>query len=164
MANNYILFSEEITDLTAKEKEWLLKVLKNMDDVCDDSPDDESAEACVKWILGELDEASVDLDYWPDFSWQMENSSLWIYSEEGGNLNNVATLAQAFLKRFRPNRYWSFEYAYTCSKPRIGEFGGGGAFITAKEIKWLEPWQRIAEEETITDAAALLGQRVEDSE
>jgi hypothetical protein len=112
----------------------------------------------MEWMLSELNEASVDLDYWPDFDWQLstEERELWIYSEESGNLNNVATLAQAFLKRFRPSGYWSFEYAYTCSKPRVGEFGGGGAFITAKEIKWLEPWQRIAEEETITDAANLL--------
>ena len=43
-------------------------------------------------------------------------------------------LVQKFLKRFRPDQWWSLTYAATCSKPRVGEFGGGAVFVTADEI------------------------------
>jgi hypothetical protein len=61
---------------------------------------------------------------------------LWIYAEEGGDVERVAHLVQKFLKKFRPEECWSLSYATTCSKPRVGEFGGGAVFVTAADIKW----------------------------
>ena len=36
-------------------------------------------------------------------------------------------------------------YATTCSKPRVGEFGGGVIVVTADEIEWLDA-QSIADD------------------
>ena len=58
---------------------------------------------------------------------------LWFYAEESGSPDNVAWLVQKFLKRFRPDQCWSLTYAATCSKPRVGEFGGGAVFVTADD-------------------------------
>jgi hypothetical protein len=61
---------------------------------------------------------------------------MWLYAEEGAELDLVAHLVQKFLRKFRPNDCWSLTYATTCSKPRVGEFGGGAVFVTAAEIKY----------------------------
>ena len=71
---------------------------------------------------------------------------LWVYAEEYGNPDNVAWLVQKFLKTFRPDQCWSLTWASTCSKPRIGEFGGGAIFVTADEIKWQNAYQFIDDE------------------
>ena len=55
---------------------------------------------------------------------------------DGADLERVAHFVQQFLKSFRPGDCWSLTYATTCSKPRVGEFGGGAVFVTAAEIKW----------------------------
>jgi hypothetical protein len=39
------------------------------------------------------------------------------------------------LQKFDPEGQVAFEWSEDCSKPRIDAFGGGAAFITAKEIK-----------------------------
>ncbi len=61
---------------------------------------------------------------------------LWLYTDDYGNPGTVAHLVQKFLKKFRPQDCWSLTYATTCSKPRVGEFGGGAVFVTAGEIRW----------------------------
>ena len=58
---------------------------------------------------------------------------LWVYAEESGSPDNVAWLVQKFLKKFRPDQCWSLTYSTTCSKPRVGEFGGGAVFVTADD-------------------------------
>ena len=65
-----------------------------------------------------------------------------------GNADNVAWLVQKFLKKFRPDQCWSLTYATTCSKPRVGEFGGGAVFVTADEIKWQNAYDFIEEQRT----------------
>ena len=37
-------------------------------------------------------------------------------------------------------------YARTCSKPRVGEFGGGAVFVTADEVKWENAYDFVEEE------------------
>ena len=61
---------------------------------------------------------------------------LWLYAEDWGDASNVAWLVQKFLKQFRPDQCWSLTYSATCSKPRVGEFGGGAVFVTADTIQW----------------------------
>ena len=43
-------------------------------------------------------------------------------------------------------------YATTCSKPRVGEFGGGAVFVTAHEIKWQNAYDFVEQERTAFEA------------
>ena len=74
----------------------------------------------------------ADGDDRPD-SW---GRHLWIHGGGNGYVDGAACLVRKFLKRFRPDQCWSLTYATTCSKPRVGEFGGGAVFVTAEEIHW----------------------------
>ena len=71
-----------------------------------------------------------------DFEGTGKDRHAWIYAEESGDPARLAHLVQKFLKQFRPDQCWSLTYATTCSKPRIGEFGGGAVFVTADAIRW----------------------------
>ena len=46
----------------------------------------------------------------------------------------------------RPDQCWSLTYATTCSKPRLGEFGGGAVFVTADNIRWNNSYDFVAEQ------------------
>jgi len=59
----------------------------------------------------------------------------------------IALLAKTFLRRFRPDQCWSLTYAIHCSKPRVGEFGGGAIFVTADKINHLNAYDWIAQQQ-----------------
>ena len=58
----------------------------------------------------------------------------------------MAHLVQKFLKKFRPADCWPLTYSETCSKPRVGEFGGGALFVTATDVKWQSAFSFIEQE------------------
>src|ERR1700722_15164163 len=124
MAENYLLFSEQIVSITEEEEAWIRQVL--------DVEDEKSA------VLKEagLRVKAVDVDCWPGFEWDVRDAELWIYSEESGYIEHVGEFVRAFLSRFRRDDCWSLTWAAACSKPRIGEFYGGGLFVTAKNAKF----------------------------
>jgi len=74
--------------------------------------------------------------------WQFEtdvdnsgtNHGLWLHSMYGG-VDAVCAFIQHLLQKFDPKSHVTFEWSHDCSKPRVDAYGGGAAFITAKEIK-----------------------------
>lgn len=48
----------------------------------------------------------------------------------------------------RLNETVGFEWADTCSKPRLDAFGGGAMFVTATEIRGMHTSRWLAEQES----------------
>lgn len=149
MANNYLVFSEVVPQLTAEEEAWLRQQLQlvavqdgqevEIDDV-DDAP--QSAQWSGPRFLRDnaglnsaCDVRGFQFEFHDDHEPEGWGRHLWLYAEEYGEPGIVAWLMQKFLKRFRPSQFWSLTYATSCSKPRVGEFGGGTVFVTADEIQ-----------------------------
>ena len=168
MANNYLEFSEVLTQLSEEEAAWL----KNQLEIVFVFGDKEYAEGELPEGLAEKDadwvgcRAYRDMeDYEPDlyegvgFAHKLYEKDaddrtnwgrhLWVYADESGDVDRVVHLVQKFLKKFRPDQCWSLTYATTCSKPRVGEFGGGAVFVTAKETKWQNASDFIKDQEQI---------------
>jgi hypothetical protein len=59
---------------------------------------------------------------------------IWLHSESGG-IDAVCAFVQHLLQKYDAAPFISFEWSHDCSKPRTDAFGGGAAYITAKEIK-----------------------------
>lgn len=116
MANNYITFSEEIDNLTAEETEWLKQTLKRNSKLSDES--------------------RLDFEYAFITDPVTKIDTMWIHSDENGSVEDTAAFMQRFLIKWRPDRFLTISWAETCSKPRIGEFGGGSVFVTAKRCYW----------------------------
>ena len=136
MANHYRLFSEAIDDIKPGERTWISHVLSLQND---------------NDIVSNLKKEGIELDdedsmiWWPGFEWELRDTdtNLWIYAQESGDLACVAAFVKAFLAKFRPNSCWSVTWADTCSAPRIGEFSGGGLFVSAKRIQFFTPDEQI---------------------
>jgi len=130
MADNYLQYSAQITDLTIEERKWLQSKI----DLIDAHESEDERE----------DDFNVDSD--ENYgSLVLEKNDLWLYSDEFGDPAAVADFVQAFLKKFRPDACFTFEWACTCSKPRLEEFGGGAVFITADSTEWLTTGEWVIE-------------------
>lgn len=160
MADHYLEFSETLTHLTDEQIDWLrnqletVHVIDGVEYTEDKLPDAGDAT----WIGCRVyrDMEDYDADYGEDVGFGYSFSEkvdedwgryLWIHSEEHGCVDRVAHLVQKFLREFRPDQCWSLTYAGTCSKPRVGEFGGGAVFVTATDIKYCNAWGFVEEQE-----------------
>jgi hypothetical protein len=65
---------------------------------------------------------------------------LWLHSSSGG-IDAVCAFIQHLLRKFQPGGCVSFEWSHDCTKPRTDAFGGGAAFITARQIKTMSTGQ-----------------------
>lgn len=133
MANNYSQFSETIDDITPEEVAWIERVLK-LD--CIDELEELRAELHIE---GDFDFN----DMWPHFDWALEGkdkSSLWLYCEEGFTEDHLTIFIREFINRFRPDFIMSITGSSTCSKPRVGEFGGWWLVISKDEVLGGNSW------------------------
>jgi hypothetical protein len=118
MPNFNMLFSEEIQHLTPIEKQWCETFLRRLERL---------GAVDFDYKLEEKEEGSP--------SW-----TLWLHGDE--NLSDTLIgFVQRFLAKHRPGESFSLSYAATCSKPLVGEFCGGAAFITARSAVW---WNETA--------------------
>jgi len=106
MANNYEQFSFAIDDVTEEEAEWLLGYVVPDSDYSDE------------------DEGPAGVTFAYDID------TVYVYNEGGeGDTEALISMLSSFLFKFRPQDMIGFEIAYTCSKPRTGEFGGTAVAI-----------------------------------
>ena len=119
MANSYLQFSELIKLASEEEVAWVRRQL------------DDDHHADRAWELPEDESLGFD---WRVFEEPAEARRLWLYTEESGDPLAVGRFVQAYLKRFQPTGSFALTYACTCDKPRVGEFGGGAIYVTAKSI------------------------------
>jgi len=166
MANNYQQFSVSINDLTDEEHAWLDKLLQAMADAPEILLDSENVgeggeELIADWKkfteqlgieLSDIVKAiayddSGDKGYGGQIVLSKERAGsfmtgeqlshyLWLYEEEGCNLESPIELIHQFFKKFRPTDYLILSWAETCSKMRVDEFGGGEVLITGDWVYW----------------------------
>lgn len=135
MANCYSQFSEMIENVTPEEAAWIETILRL------DPLEGDDLERLVKEL--EIDGKTFDFDGWPNFEWSTkgeDKGSLWLYSEENYTEEHLIAFVQAFLKRFRPDYIFRMSGAGTCSRPRVGEFGGFWLVISANKVVGGSTW------------------------
>ena len=157
MADNYTEFSEVIPKLNEKEEGWLKDQLEIVyvfgeKEYTDDTlPKDRSSDD-ADWVGCRVfrDVEDYECDAGADAGFQYEfcdsddedyGRHLWMYAQDWGYVDNAVQLVQKFLKTFRPDDCWSLAWATTCSKPKLGEFGGGAVFVTAKQVEHQDTWE-----------------------
>jgi hypothetical protein len=73
------------------------------------------------------------LENWT-FELEACEEGIWLHSDSGG-IDAVCAFVQHLLQKYDTAPFVSFEWSHDCSKPRTDAYGGGAAYITAKEIK-----------------------------
>lgn len=138
MANNYDHFAELIPDLTEEELAWVRKVLEPIE-----------AEELEDYCNLLENEFEVKLDEepdqdWPQFSWSIvHDNELLLTCDEHFNGDHIQWFMQAFLAKFRPGATFRMQWAWTCDKPRPGEFGGGWCMMTKDSCEWGSTWDSM---------------------
>ena len=133
MANNYTHFSFEFKINSPAEAEYLETVLQSADsydeggtakDIIDDVFEDYEEYGCLGF------------DY--KIECGADGGEVWIHDDGGeGNVDYVVQFLQAYMLKFKVRSPICFEFAFTCSSPRVGEFGGGAVIVFAHDSKWL---------------------------
>ena len=84
-------------------------------------------------------EICAKLDADEDVDWSVESGYIWFKSEESCDLDLVAAMAEALVEELDIDMPFVCSWAYTCSKMRPGEFGGG-AFVVRRgcETVWVD--------------------------
>lgn len=80
-----------------------------------------------------------DPEQFMGFGMEIQDNSLWINSEESGDVDQVAGLLHEFIRLFRPDDHVIFEWSWTCSKLRADGFSGGACYVSATETAWFNP-------------------------
>jgi hypothetical protein len=110
MANNYLQSSSMLAiseDQHAQAQAIIEKFMKQFDE------DDTVQDACVY--------CGIQVELEPD--------GVWIYGEESFDVDQAACLAQMLVDGLEIDEPFIFSWAYTCSKMRIDEFGGGACLV-----------------------------------
>lgn len=58
-----------------------------------------------------------------------ESSILWIHDDDSGDVESVIAFVLRLAAELDLTGLWGFEYANTCSRPRLDAFGGGAHVI-----------------------------------
>ncbi len=115
MADYWTLFSEIVPCKTKEQQDWLIQKLTGA--VKDD-----------------------DGTAYPPCEFAAEGKDVWVHSEDSGDIGALADTVAAFQERFEVEEPWSLSWAGTCSKPRVGDFGGGGIVIYKGKASSMNTW------------------------
>lgn len=77
--------------------------------------------------------ASIDID--------RSATTLWIRDEDHGDPEHVITFVRRCAEAFKLDGLWGFQWADTCSRPRLDGFGGGAHVVdlaTGQSFDWNE--------------------------
>lgn len=72
---------------------------------------------------------------------------VWFHGDESINVEHVAMIARELVECLELNEPFFCSWAYTCSKPRIDEFGGG-AFVIKRgyETYWCDARNHVEQQ------------------
>ena len=76
-----------------------------------------------------------------------EGRTLWIHDDEHGDVEAVIRFVLRLAAELDLTGLWGFEYALTCSRPRLDAFGGGAHVIdlgARKSIGWTSSQEWLA--------------------
>lgn len=141
MADNYSQFSEVIENLTDEEIVWLKEIPNGY-------IDDDITVGDVKEFFGLTQEHAEhygveDGFRFPHFDMKLneDDRTLWL-TDDGEWVNNdhLLLIVQKFIQKFRPDYIFKMTGAETCSKHRIGEFGGFWMVVSKDDFMASNTW------------------------
>jgi len=128
MANNYCELSSWM-DIPREKQDKARKIIER---VTKELEEDESG----------FGECMVDVEVQVD----EHRSGVWFHNDESANPEHVAEIARALVEELEIDEPFYCSWAYTCSKPRIDEFGGGAfAVKRGQDTFWIDARQAVEE-------------------
>jgi len=132
MAHNYTQFSVEVPLKNERQRAFFHRASLQL-----------SAELEDK---GYAENGSCDFAFTP--------TSVVLYSEECGEADYASGLIHSFFKTFKLGGHVIFGVAFTCSKPRPGEFGGVAFYVDSERVECCNPEEVLRNTFTKRDSRA----------
>jgi len=143
MANNYLQYSTQYNFPREVNQEEADQLLEKMMRVGAKIYAEEQMGSTVEDEYGEVPDYT---DIYVGTSLEIEPTGAWFYDEEGGELDVVIGMLQVLQDYFEDDRLHVFSWAYTCSKMRVDEFGGGAAGVQrGKEPYFIDAGYHVSE-------------------
>jgi hypothetical protein len=98
------------------------------------------AQAIIDQVVKQMQEDDEDIaDFGIGCQMVIEKSGVWFHGEENCNVESVAAITKELVEQLEIDEPFYCSWSYTCSKPRIDEFGGG-AFVVqrGKDTYWID--------------------------
>ena len=129
MANNYLETSSWL-DIPRDKHEQANKIIERVEKELEE--DEESGGYCGIQANLEVDD---------------HRCGVWFSHDESGNVEHLAEIARALVEELEIDKPFYCSWAYTCSKPRIDEFGGGAfVIVRGKETYWCDAMHHVMEQ------------------
>lgn len=147
MADNYLQFCIAVPFNAHAESKWFEKTMVQLSVAVivenwksKKSPLAKGSE--TKALLKRFNDEGWDfVDFQIDIakpSSEFPHGRVIIFADECGNPQHVAPVLEAYLQKFNPTGVLTFGWAYTCSKMRSDQFGGGAAVVTATGSQFID--------------------------
>lgn len=140
MANNYSLGANKV-ELNTGELEVFNKIMECMEEIEEFVDDVEVVKSKYGTDLfnavSEIYKSNEVEDFGIGFNYEVTEGSLYVSDTgETYNMELVSDVIELVLERSQSNKGVGLEMAFTCSKPRSGEFGGAAVFVTREGQQW----------------------------
>lgn len=103
------------------------------------------------FIQSRLEDAARDEPLCSGFELSLQEGDeahvLWIHDDVSGDVEQVIGFVLRLAQEFKLSGLWGFDFANTCSRPRVDAFGGGAHVIdlgARKSIGWTSTHEWLA--------------------
>ena len=73
-----------------------------------------------------------------------DGCGVWFHTDDYGNPEHVEMVARELIERLEIDKPFICSWSYTCSKPRIDEFGGGSfGIMRGRETLWIDATSQV---------------------
>jgi hypothetical protein len=107
-----------------------------------DIPEDkiDRAQAIIDQVVKQMEEDDEDIaDFGIGCQAEVEKGGVWFHGDENCNVQSVESIAKELIEQLELDKPFYCSWAYTCSKPRIDEFGGGACLVRrGKDTVWID--------------------------
>lgn len=90
-------------------------------------------------IINRIEKKIEEEDGWFGLDINLELDGVWFSYDESINPDHLEAVARDLIEELEVDKPFYASWSYTCSKPRLDEFGGGAmAIIRGKDTIWVD--------------------------
>ncbi len=98
----------------------------------------------AKHIIDEVQKVFLDSGEIAGYCAEVKGEGIWIYGEESIDYCHVEVLMRELVEMLHLDGVFVCSWAYTCTKPRIDEFGGGAfAVVRGHDTIWIDAAEEV---------------------
>jgi hypothetical protein len=98
----------------------------------------EKAQVIIDRVVDELENDEEGDGYCGCLA-ELQTNGVWFHGDESMNPDHAEIIASALVEELELDGKFTCSWAYTCSKPRLDEFGGGAFCIErGKPTRWID--------------------------